>query len=467
MKRVGIDYIVKGCNGRLYSKSILEEHNSISKVCIDSRQAAEDYLFFCIIGERTDAHIYLEDVRLKGCHNVVVSDEDWAQKMASFGDMNVVLVEDTTRALMSLAEQYMDDWSDLKKVAVTGSVGKTSTKEFIYSVLSSKYKTGKTPGNLNSEFGIPLTVFGFDEDIEVAVIEVGIGSGPDMAELVKIIKPDAAVITTIGSSHMEYFGSQDKLIEAKLRVAKYLDEKSPLIVNSDCEYLSEESIRSHSDGDFSIITVGTNDDAKYRIYEICDNGIDGVKSMLGVCGSKYNLNLPVIGVHNLGNAALAVAVGDYMGVELDGCCRALMHTEFSANRLDVLRDERVTVINDTYNASPESMKAGINILVKSIAKRKVAILGDMGELGDNSLEMHRLVGEYAKKCKIDLLITIGNLCKEIARGYCENELDNCYSFATKEEAIKALPQLINAGDLVLVKASRSMGLEEVSHSIVK
>lgn len=467
MKSIGVEYIVNGCNGRLYSRASDNRFDYVDSVCIDSRQAADGYLFFSIIGERTDAHKYLEDVREKGCHNIVVSDEAWAEKMASFGDMNVVLVDDTTRALMSLAEKYMDDWKGLKKVAVTGSVGKTSTKEFIYSVLSSKYKTGKTPGNLNSEFGIPLTVFGFDEGIEVAVIEVGIGSGPDMGDLVKMIKPDAAVITTIGSSHMEYFGSQEKLIEAKLRITSCLNNDSPLIVNSDCEYLSCESIKKHSRGDFPIVSVGTGIDANYVIDEICDKGIDGVKSVLMVHEERYDLSLPVIGVHNLGNAALAVAVGDYMGVDIDTSCRALMNTGFAANRLDVLRNDRFTVINDTYNASPESMKAGLNILARSEAARRVAILGDMGELGDRSALMHRSVGEYARECGLDILVTVGPKSKEIANAFTEGNAGISYSFDTKEEAIRALPELIQTGDLVLVKASRSMQLEEVSHAIVK
>ncbi len=467
MKRTSIEYIAAGTKGKLFAEAANGEFHYVDNVVIDSRQAGENTLFFCIIGERTDAHKYLEDVREKGCHAVVVSDEAWAEKMAAHGDMNVFLVEDTTRALMNLAEKYMDDWKDLKKIAVTGSVGKTSTKEFIYSVLSSRYRTGKTPGNLNSEFGIPLTVFGFDEDIEAAVIEVGIGSGPDMADLVQIVKPDAAVITMVGSSHMEYFGSQDKLIDAKLRITSLFGPENLLIANTDCKYTTVESIRSHSSGDFRITTIGRNNDADYRITDVCDEGIDGVKSTLVRDGKAYALKLPVVGVHNLGNAALAVACGEYMGISPEDACEALMNAELSGNRLDILRNDSVTVLNDTYNASPESMKAGIDIIVRSKGERKGAVLGDMGELGSDSLRMHRSVGEYAAEMGLDYLVTIGKSSMEIAAGYINNGSGHVYSYETKDAAIEAIGGIVKPGDVILVKASNAMGLHEVSHAIMK
>lgn len=467
MRLLDVEYIANGAKGELYARACGETCDTCDNVVIDSRQAKEGSLFFCIIGARTDAHNYLEAVREQGCRSVVVSDREWADKIAAHGDMNVILVPDTTRALMDLATKYMDDWKDLKKIAVTGSVGKTSTKEFLYSVLSSEFKTGRTPGNLNSEFGIPLTVFGFDTDIEVAVIEVGIGSGPDMAELVKMFHPDAAVVTTIGSSHMEYFGSQDKLIEAKLRVSSTFGDDNLLVVNSDCSYLTPDSVRAHSEGSFRLMTVGGSDSADYVITDVKDLGINGASAVLTRGGEQFELRLPVIGAHNLGNAALAVAIGEYMGISIEKCLKALMNTELAANRLDVRRTDKYTLINDTYNASPESMMAGLDIIANSEAARSVAVLGDMGELGDNAASMHAKVGHYAAARNIDLIVTIGSMSVNIAEAYIADGGAMTVSYETREDAIEKLPELLNEGDVILVKASRAMGLEKLSFALTE
>ena len=464
MKALSMEYVAEATGYPIYANG---SEDMITSVAIDSRQAGDGTLFFCIIGARTDAHVFLDDVRRSGCRNVVVSDSMWAERMKAAGDMNVLLVEDTTSALMQLARRYMDDWPELKKIAVTGSVGKTSTKEFIYSVLASRYKTGKTPGNLNSAWGIPLTVFSFDEDIEAAVIEIGLGYGPDMAELVDIVKPDAAVVTTIGSSHMEVFGTQDKLIDAKLRITSGFGEENALFAYEGCRYLSRTSIREHTSGDFEIVTIGGEGSADYRLSEICDRGIDGVECMLTSGERSIRLKLPVIGKHNLANAALAVAAGEFMGVDMEDGVRAVMNTVFAAGRLDVLKNESFTVINDTYNASPESMKAGLDILSRSEASRRVAILGDMGELGERSLEMHREVGEHAANAGIDLLVTIGSKSTEAAEGYIHNGGRMAVCCESKAAAIEALPKLLEPGDVIIVKASRAMGLEDVSHAIIE
>lgn len=465
MRKLTIEYVAERTGGTLYAKAAGGE-NPISDVAIDSRNTGEGTLFFCIIGARSDAHTFLEDVRKAGCRNVVVSDREWAERMKEHGDMNVVLADDTTLALMKLARCYMDEWKDLRKVAVTGSVGKTSTKEFLYSVLSSRYRTGRTPGNLNSAWGIPLTVFSFDEDIEAAVIEIGLGYGPDMAELVDIVKPDAAVVTTIGSSHMEVFGSQDKLIDAKLRITTGFGKDNVLIACEECGYLTKSSIREHTEGDFRIVSIGEAEGADYRLSDVRDKGVDGVCCTLSSKGRSAKLELPVIGRHNLANAALAVAAGETLGIDMEEGCRALMNTVFAANRLDILRNESFTVVNDTYNASPESMKAGIDVVMRSEARRRVAVLGDMGELGERSPAMHREVGEYAAKEGIDLLVTIGTRTLETAEGYLSCGGRKAASFESRQEAIEKLPKLLEAGDVILVKASRAMGLEEVSHAII-
>ena len=468
MKRTTIEYIAEGTGGKLAAVASNGAYRTVSSVSIDSRVIPEDCLFFCIIGERTDAHRFLPDVREKGCHNVVVSDPVWAAKMAAARDMNVVLVDDTRLALMALGERYLDDWKGLTKVGVTGSVGKTSTKEFLYSVLKSRYRTGKTPGNLNSEFGVPLTAFQFDEAIEAAVIEMGAGHGSPIADLAKIAKPDHAVITNVGTSHLEVFGSRKELLREKLRIATGFTKDNALVINTDSDLLTRESVLKYQPGDARIITVGTGGDEDYILYNICDNGIDGVKCMIAHNGRKAELVLPTVGAHNLGNAAEAIAIGEVMGIPMEDSVRVLAEpSESNANRLDVIRCGSYTVINDTYNASPESMKAGINVMMHSPAKRRIAVLGSMYELGDDSEQLHRSVGEYAAGQQMDLLITVGDNAVAIAEGARDAGFDAVKHFSDRDEAAGEIRKILKDGDLIFVKASRSMELEKLVQAITE
>lgn len=484
MKKTSLEYIVKGTFGKLYAAAPGSEKAEIDRVFIDSRKVDGDCLFFCIIGERVDAHEFLYDVREKGCRFVVVSDEKYAEEMKKCGDMNVVLVEDTRRALINLAIAYMDDWEDLIRVGVTGSVGKTGTKEFIASVLATEYRTGKTKGNLNSELGIPLTVFDLETDIEVAVIEMGIGYDSYMEDLAQIVKPDIAVITTIGSSHEEVFGSRAGLIREKLAITSLMNE-DVLIFNSDCDALAEESVREIIKEDVKIRTIGTKGLEDYRLSNIRDLGIEGVEcdieSAVGNSGEILKMRLPVVGAHNLSNAALAIATGEVLGIDPAKAIDALSGVEMNANRLELLKGNGVTVINDTYNASPESMKAGIDVLTRSSGGRKVAILGSMYELGDSFADLHSSVGRYAAESGVQLLVAIGDNGMYIADGAEavkeEKASDSASSdreesievvrFPERSEAVERIASLIKKGDIVLVKASRSMELEEISKLIVE
>lgn len=468
MRTIDINYIAAGAKGRVYSIASSGEYDGVCNVAIDSRKITDNCLFFALIGERSDAHTFLPDVREKGCHNIVVSSEEWAARMAEYGDMNIVLVEDTGRALMNLAERYMDDWKDVRRVAVTGSVGKTSTKEFIYSVMKSKYKTDKTPGNYNSESGVPLTVFGFDTDIEMAVFELGAGYGGDIIDLAKICKPEAAAITIVGTSHLEKFGTRDKLLEEKLSVAYGFTGENTLVINSDCDILSRESVAAHGNPAANVVTVGTQGGENYMLYDICDNGIDGVQCKVDYDGQTYDLVLPVVGAHNLANATLAIALGQAVGIDTQDAIDALGTVESNDNRLDVIRKDGITVINDTYNASPESMKAGIDVLVHSNGTRRIAVLGDMFELGEDSVNLHGSVGTYAAGKNVDVLVTVGANSKAIA-DCAEAASDNisvirCDDRAT---AIERLNELKSEGDLIYVKASRGMALEKLVAAITE
>ncbi len=466
MKRTSLNYIAEAIGAEIYARAKTDEYEYVQSVSIDSRTIPENCLFFCIIGERVDAHKFLPDVCEKGCHNVIVSNREWAGKIAQREDVNVLLVPDTRLALMALGERYLDDWKGLRKVGVTGSVGKTSTKEFLYSVLKSKYRTGKTPGNLNSEFGIPLTAFSFDEDIEVAVIEMGAGYGSAIGDLAQIAKPEAAVITNVGTSHLEVYGTRQQLLEEKLRVATGFTPENVLVINTDSDILTRENAEKYQPGSAHIVTVGSHGGEDYHLSDIIDRGIAGVECTVTHGDEKAQLKLSVIGAHNLGNAVLAIAIGELFGITLEEAVHSLSYVEMNANRLDVIHSAGYFIINDTYNASPESMKAGIDVLVNSPGKRKIAVLGSMFELGEHSAELHRGVGEYIKGKAVDLLVAIGKNGEDIANGAKDAGAEaEVQYFETREEAAEMLKPMLEAGDVVYVKASRSMELEKLVEDI--
>ena len=468
MKRINLEYIVEGTKGRLYATAEGGMYDSVTSVEIDNRRMKEECLFFCIVGAKVDAHTFLPNVRERGCHNVVVSNEEWAKKMADEGDMNVVLVENTEIALDNLAEKYMDDWTGLKKVAVSGSAGKTTTKEFLYSVLSTKYKTGKTIGNYNSETGIPLTIFNsYEEDIELAITEIGIGEGRDMKYLVGMVKPDNAVLTNVGSVHMEFFeSSREKLLEAKLRITEYFDENNTLVVNNNEDNLSVESIKAHSSGKFNIVTVGNRENSDYRITDIDDRGIDGAKGVLNHNGKHYELEVPVVGAHNLYNAAEAIVIGQLYGISIEDAIKAIKVIDMAKDRSDVHRG-KYTIVNDTYNANPEALKAALEIIKNTKAKRKGLIVGSMGELGNDAAELHRESGRYIATCNLDFVATVGELAGEIADELERvGGVESIYKFETYDDLMAVLEkEILQEGDLFLVKGSNSLGLNRVVKEI--
>lgn len=478
MKKTGINYILESMLGaKLISDAGSKD---ITSVAIDSRQVAEGSLFFAVIGERNDGHDFLPAVRESGCLAAVVSNPDWANRIAKAGDMTVILVDNTRDALMQLAKQYVADWTELIKVAVTGSVGKTSTKDFLGAVLGAKYKTGKTPGNLNSDYGVPLTVFGFDEEIEAAVIEMGAGESVNIRELSDIVRPNIGVVTNVGTAHLEVFGTRNELAAEKLDIAKYFTDEETIIVNSDCDLLTRENVSKIVPSGVSVITIGSIIDDNLKIYNIKDLGIDGVSCSLDVqvddenYDGTFELKIPVVGSHNLGNAALAIAAGTRLGIKPKEAIEALADTKFSSGRLEIDRRENLTVVNDAYNASPESMKSGIEMLMASRADRHVAILGDMFELGDESEALHASVGTFAVQAGLELLITIGKNSEAIAKaaeaanhsiGLEHGTGTKVLYYQNKESAIKEINDILRDKDLVLVKASRGMKLEDVISAI--
>ena len=466
MREITVEEILKATGGKLLWGN---PNGSVFKVCTDSRLAGPGDVFFPLIGEFNDAHKFIGQVLDAGCRTLVVSDASKVPQDAFLGqslDTDIIEVEDTTKALQDLARWYLNTLPLKHKIAVTGSVGKTSTRDMLYYVAASAYKTGRSMKNFNNGFGLPLSILEFDPDTEVAVLEMGMSSPGEIIKLSELVRPDIAVITNIGVSHVENLGSRMGILREKMDVCAYFDENSALIVNSDNDMLTEENVR----GNYSLLSVGSGENNVYTVNDVCDFGDKGIKYTLCHDNKCYDVVLPVPGAHNAVNSALAIAAGGMLGINPADAAAALAAAELTGNRLNIKCGGGVKVIDDTYNACPESMKSALDTLAatgKEAEGRRVAILGDMYELGPESREMHLEVGQHAAEVRPDLLVAVGQDARYYVEGAAGLGADNILYFPDKAEFIEAADLVIRPGDVVLVKASRGMEMEKVVKEIIK
>lgn len=456
MRRLTVDEILKATGGRLLSGS---KDFGITGVSTDSRKVSAADIFFPLKGENFDAHDFLPQVIDGGCRVIAVSREDAVTDMKG---LNVILVDDTKKAMQDLAKYYLQSLN-VKKLAVTGSVGKTSTRDMLKAICSQKYRTGGTVGNLNNDIGVPLTIFSFDEGLEAAVIEMGMDDAGQIRVLADIVRPDTCIITNVGISHIEHLGSREGILAAKMEITEYLGQDNALVINQDCDMLQKDRVC----GAYKIVTVGSDKKNDFIISNVCDFGEEGIEFKLGCFGKEHNIRLMVPGAHNALNAGLAIAACYQIGVDIPCVIAGLNSLELTGKRLTIREGNGIKVIDDTYNACPDSMKSAINTLMNTKGKRKIAILGDMFELGEESPKFHRQVGEYAGEKAVDLLITVGELGKHISNGAKErlNE-PRVLHFEDKEKLALELADLLKEDDVVLVKASRGMAMEEIVEKIM-
>ena len=466
MRPFTVEEIIKAVGGTLVSG---EKENIVYRVCTDSRKAEPGDLFFPLKGENNDGHDFLGQVLEAGCRTIVVSDESKIPKQAFAsqpGDADIIVVDDTTAALQALASHYLDCLALKKKVAVTGSVGKTSTRDMLYYAASTSFKTGRNPKNFNNYFGLPLSIMDFEPDTEVAVLEMGMASAGEIETLARLARPDIAVITNIGVSHIENLGSREGILKAKLEVTCCFDENSVLIINADNDMLTLENVK----GSYRVITVGTGENCDYRINDVCDFGDKGIEYTLCHEGKDYRIKLPVPGAHNAINASLAIAAAGLMGISPETAIKGFEQAELTEKRLNIKKQGRIKVIDDTYNACPESMKSALNTLMSTDVEdggRRVAVLGDMFELGNESPAAHLEVGRYAVEKKPDLLIAVGKDAGYIAQGAASLGDSHVLRYETREDLEKEVRKIIRPGDTVLVKASRGMEMEKTVKEILK
>ena len=457
MEALSVKDLLQATNGNLISGNELDEINNIA---IDSRKAKLGDVFIAIIGENLDGHKFMQSALDNGCKTFIKNRSNSIKFESS--DINLIEVDDTTIALGDIAKYYKEKFV-IPYIGVTGSVGKTTTKDMIYAAISNNFDTLKNEGNFNNHIGVPLTLFNLNKKHECAIIEMGMSNFNEIEYLANIVNPKIGVISNIGLSHIENLGSQDGILKAKLEITTNFDENNILILNGDDEYLSKVC---KEDCNYNLKTFGfnSNNDVYCTEYIMSEDSIN-FKCIIN--GKEEAIFIPTVGKHNIYNAMAAILVGLTLGMKLEDIKLGLRGFTASKMRLDIFKKDDLTIINDAYNASPDSMKAALDILGR-YEKRRVAILGDMFEMGEHSEYGHRLVGESSIN-NVDVLITVGDMSKFISDEAKKLGLDsnNIYHFKTKELAIESLDSLINKDDAVLVKASRGMKLEEIVEYLSK
>lgn len=453
MQKLTIEEILKATDGTLVCGSEDVEFDSITT---DSRKAAKGVLFIPLEGEKFDGHEFIRAAFDLGA-SVVLTHKDTEP---GIGD-TIIRVKDTFRALGDIAKYYKAKYK-IPTVAVTGSVGKTTTKDMLYSALRTKYNTHKTKANFNNEIGLPWTIFDIEKEHEVAVLEMGMNHFGEIERLADIGRPDVAVITNIGLSHIENLGSQEGIFKAKMEITKLFDENNTLITNGDDKFLG----KTKGMGKYKVVYYGiTNPGNDVYAKDIETKGIYGIEFTAVVDGKDYRVWVPVPGMHNVYNALAAICVGREFDVPMEKIIEGIRNPERTGMRMEISEENGITVVNDCYNASPDSIRAALEVLSYADNPRKIAVLGDVLEMGEFAQKAHYDLGRDVAANKVDVLVTAGENAKFIADGARDNGMENVVSFGKTLEAAGYVKDLVKSGDAVLVKASRGMHFEDVVNAI--
>lgn len=449
------------CGGSLVRES--DRETMVEGVYTDSRKPSAGQLFVPLVGEHFDGHQYAADCLASGAAGVL-----WQRDRGNAPEGAVILVDDTLTALQELSAAYLKE-SGASVVAITGSNGKTTTKDMVYSLLSTTYKVHKTQGNFNNHIGMPLTILSMPEDTKIAILEMGMSARHEIERLTQIACPDVAVITNIGEAHLLQLGSREEIARAKLEIAAGLKNGGLLIYNGDDSLadrvLAEPATKKPKE--FRRFTFGmnhTNDDFPTGMM----NHAEGMV-FTSVRSGEEALSIPLIGAHNVINALAALAVARHYGVSYENIKKGLSEIKLTGMRIEVVKGiSGITVLNDTYNASPTAMKAAIDALIGlSGFTRKAVVLGDMLELGPKQEELHEEIGHYLTPDKLDLVFTYGPLSSHIAKGArVHMPAEAVFAFEDKDALIARLKETMSADDVVLVKASRGMKLEDVANALI-
>lgn len=491
MRGMTLRNIADACHGTLYlyDKKAESGTDTAVSVVIDSRKVEKGGIFVATVGERVDGHSFIPKVWEAGALCVICEKDPVSGGYAPDGIKgNYILVESSFTALRDIAEYYRS-LLDITVVGVTGSVGKTSTKEMIASVLSQKFNVQKTQGNFNNEVGVPLSIFSLREEHEVAVLEMGISNFGEMERLSRMAKPDHCVITNIGPCHLEFLGDLDGVLRAKTEIFNNRNKNGAVILNGNDERLrtvtdvsgtkpvffgschteDEKFAQKSDDGSFKLDIYAT---------DIVSFGLEGTGCMIHTPKGDFPVRVPLPGIHMVDNALAATAVGLALGMDISAIRDGIAGVEGLSGRSHLIHTSRFLLVDDCYNANPKAMRAAID-LIQNANGRKVAILGDMFELGEDAAAMHASVGEYAKD-KVDVLICCGQLSHNMYEAALSGAQRTVW-YETREELIDAIntemnrnmedidwtsepsreEPLLEMDDTILIKASHGMGFEKI------
>ncbi len=455
-----ITEILKATNGRLLSGGIKLCFSGIST---NSRTLERDELFIAIKGVKFDGHDFLEKARQNKAAALLLN-EDWVQVNGAFLEklnMPVIAVENTVIALGNIAAFHRGKFN-IPVIGVTGSNGKTTTKEMIAKILGLRFKVLKSEGSFNNNIGVPLTLLRLDSSYEVAVLEMGMNHKGEIRSLCSIARPDIVLITNVANAHMEFFDSLVDVAKAKCEILEKLVSGSKAIINADCSILYSLA----KDYAVNVISFGLKKNSLYRGSNVLCDG-QGVEFTLN---EKFTFRLNLLGEHNVHNALAAIAVGSLFDIELVEMRDAIREVNIPGLRMHQLETNGIKIIADCYNANPLSTKAAIKTLAQiNDRKRKVFVLADMLELGGLTKKCHEDIGEYAASNSIDKMITVGPSAAFAAKTavICGMQKSDVYNCQGNEEALNILQDLLTRDDVVLFKGSRGMHLEEIINQLTK
>lgn len=430
----------------------IDENARVCNISNDSRDIKEDTIYAAIVGERLDGHDFARAALENGAIAAIV------EKRVTEKD---ILVKDTRRALKDIAMGYRSRF-DIPFLAVTGSSGKTTTKDMLYFAVSESRKTLRNLGNLNSEIGLPMTVFNLDESHECAVLEMGMYVQGEIDYLAEIVKPHFAIITNVGVAHIQSAGSRENILKAKMEIANYMTQSDVLLINGDNDMLQTVDTKALKP---SVYKYGLEEHNDIRLisYETTESGM---KIRADILGKITEYEIPTLGIHNIYNSLSVMGLCSLMGLDMKKSAEGIRKYQPSKYRMEIKSVSGKTLIEDFYNANPDSLRASIETFRQMQGERKVAVLADMLELGEISEKEHMNAGIQASEI-FDVIICIGSDAKYIGKGAIENGFDKgrVYYFANNEEAVSEINSILRPGDAVLMKGSRGMKLEEVAESI--
>lgn len=456
MINIYVKDLIEKCNGTLI---IGREDEILDNFSKDTRDLLENDIYVGIKGEKFEGSTLYKDAFSKGAKGCILNNIELDYEyLKNLKDKFVIVVEDTIKCLQTLA-MYKRSLYNIPVVGVTGSVGKTSTKDIIASVLGRKYKVCKTIGNYNNHIGLPLTILSL-KDEDMLVVEMGMNSFGEISKLSKIARPDVAVITNIGTAHIGLLGSRENILKAKLEILDGMNN-GLLVINNDNDLLHDYYNKQKE----NIITYGKDNVSMYNAYDIYSDEL-GSSYKVDIHNKTYEIKVNSPGFHHILNSLCALAIGRIFEVEIDEIILGIGNFELSKKRLQIESYKNMTIINDCYNANLDSMKSAIDYLSSLKETRKIAILGDMLELGEYREKLHRELGQYVSD-KVDILITVGEGSKYICEEALNNDLKEVYAFDKNSDAINKIKEIMQEKDTLLIKSSLGMNFTEIYNEIKK